>query len=230
MFARSGDHARGLGAYANWGAETYLTTYGGQNGTGDYYGFNNISVVSGIAGANGNCMRMRLIPNDGTGKRVAACPYPNISGTPGSSASASALLYGRVEARLMATPVARWKTAWLWWPATWRWTNEIDFPEGALDGTIGGFVHRPNNAGQNAVSYTNGTARYTSWHTTAVEWSPNLIRYILDGVVVLTATNANVASEPLFWQMQTENALSGAQPTAQAFVYVDYVAVWRYVG
>jgi hypothetical protein len=230
MFARSGDHAKGLGAYTNWGAETYLTTYGSHNGTGDYYGFNNISVVSGIAGANGNCMRMRLIPNDGTGKRVGACPFPNISGTPGSSASASAQLYGRIETRFMATATPYWKTAWLFWPKTWAWTNEIDFPEGSLNSTIGGFVHKPNNASVNAASYTSGSATFTSWHTAAVEWSPGLIKFILDGVTVLTTTGSNVAAESCFWQMQTENNLSGTQPTATAYVYADYVAVWRWAG
>lgn len=231
MFARQGDHAKGLGAYTKWGAETYLTTYGSHNGTGDYYGFNNMSVVSGIAGANGNCMRMRLIPNDGTGKRVGACPFPILPGAAaGSSASQSAQLYGRIETRFMATSTPYWKTAWLFWPKTWAWTNEIDFPEGSLNSTIGGFVHKPNNAGVNAVSYTTGSARFTSWHTAAVEWSPGLIKFILDGVTVLTATGSNVASEPCFWQAQTENNLSGPQPTATAYCYMDYCAVWKYVG
>jgi beta-glucanase (GH16 family) len=228
MFAVSGNHAKGLGAYTQWGAETYLTTYGNNQGTGDYYGINNMSVVSGIAGANGNCLQMRLIPNDGTGKRVGANPYPNISGTVGTPASSSAMLYGRCEARFKATATPNWKTAWLWWPKTWAWTNEIDFPEGSLNNTIGGFVHKPNNASVNAAVY-NGSSTFTSWHTTAIEWSPNLIKFILDGVTVLTTTGSNVASEQMFFQLQTENPLGGTQPTQTAYVWVDYVAMYRYV-
>jgi hypothetical protein len=118
----------------------------------------------------------------------------------------------------------------LWWPATWRWTNEVDFPEGGLNGDIEGYVHRPNNAAINAASYTTGNTKFTQWNTAAIEWSPGLIKFILNGVVVLTETGSDVASERLFWQLQTENALSGAQPTGTGLVYVDYVALWRWVG
>jgi hypothetical protein len=226
MFAVSGDHARGLGAYSNWGAETYLTTYGSQHGTGDYYGINNISVVSGIAGANGNCMQFRLNPNDGTGKKVGACPFPNVSGTAGTSAAASAMLYGRYEARFMATSTSGWKTAWLWWPKTWKWTAEIDGPEGGLNGTIGAFNHWPNNTSQQDAFST--SARFTTWHTWATEWSPSSVKFILDGTTIGTSTR--VPTEQLFFQLQTENNLGSTQPTSTAYVWVDYVALYSWAG
>jgi hypothetical protein len=100
-----------------WGAETYLTTYGGQNGTGDYYGFNNISVSRALLGPMATACGCGSFPMR-TGKRVGACPYPNISGTPGSSASASAQLYGRVEAASRRRRGAL-ENGWLWWPTTW---------------------------------------------------------------------------------------------------------------
>lgn len=234
MFAVNGDHAKGLGAYANtWGAQTYLTTFGSQQGTGDYYGINNISVVSGIAGATGNCMRFRLLHNDGTGKKVGANPYPNTSGTPGAGSAASAQLYGRYEYRFKADSVQGWKTAWLLWPGTWAWTNEVDFPEGNLNGHIGGNVHKnaPNQS-QNAASYTTGTALYTSWNTGAIEWTPTGVKFFLNDMVNPVLSTATHPAEPMFDMLQSENLLpgGGTQPTADANVYVDYYRQWSWTG
>jgi hypothetical protein len=229
MFGVNGDHAQGLGSYKNWGAQTYLTTYGSQNGTGDYYGINNMSVVSGISGSTGNCMRMRLIHNDGTGKRVGANPYPNL-GSYGAGAAASAMLYGRVETRFKADQVALWKTAWLWWPKTWAWTNEMDFPEGNLNSTIGGFVHKPLSPSTNAAFYTTGSATYATWHTSALEWTPTGVKFFLDDMTTPVMSTSVHPAEPMFWMAQTENPLSGSQPSLDANVYMDHCSMWTYTG
>jgi hypothetical protein len=229
MFTSAGSYGKGVGNYTHWGAENYLTTYGSQHGTGDYYGLNNMGVVSGVSGATGtgNVLQMDLKNNDGTGKRKGCCPFPNISGTAGTSASSSGQLYGRVEARFKATSTSGWKTAWLFWPTSWSWTNELDFPEGSLNGTIQGYVHQPNNASVNAASYTSGSSTFTSWHTAATEWTSTGVKFILDGVTVLSTSTH--PSESMFWQLQTENNLGSPQPTGDATVWVDSVGVWKKV-
>jgi hypothetical protein len=78
--------------------------------------------------------------------------------------------YGRYSVRFRADALPGYKTAWLLWPDSGRSPpdGEIDFPEGALDGQIGAFVHQADRSGrQEAFS---SRARYTTWHTATTEW------------------------------------------------------------
>ncbi|RKH37379.1 family 16 glycosylhydrolase [Corallococcus sicarius] len=147
---------------------------------------------------------------------------------PGATASGG-LPSGRFAVRFRADAVPGYKTAWLLWPDSevWPRDGEIDFPEGDLDGTISGFMHRQNGTSGGDQDAVSTTARYTSWHTAVIEWTPGRCRFLLDGVVILDKTS-RVPSTPMHWVLQTETDLSGTAPssTAAGNVQIDWVAVW----
>jgi hypothetical protein len=134
--------------------------------------------------------------------------------------------YGRYSARLRVdTPgLSQYYAAWLLWPEseTWPTDGEDDFPEGALDGTVSGFHHYARAAGGQEGVDTG--AVFTDWHTYTMEWSPGLIRYLLDDVVVFQSTHY-VPTKPMRWQLQTETKGNG---THQGHLLVDWVSVWAY--
>ncbi|MBK3563769.1 MULTISPECIES: glycoside hydrolase family 16 protein [unclassified Streptomyces] len=113
--------------------------------------------------------------------------------------------YGHVEARMQ---IPRGQGMW---PAFWMlgtdigsvgWPNsgEIDVMEnvGYEPSTIHGTIHGPGYSGANGIgaAYTlaNGAAFADAFHTFAVDWAPNSIKWSVDGVVYQTRTPADVGS------------------------------------
>jgi beta-glucanase (GH16 family) len=111
--------------------------------------------------------------------------------------------YGHVEAR-MKIPRGQGM-----WPAFWMlgtdigsvgWPNsgEIDVMEnvGFEPSTVHGTIHGPGYSGANGIGagYTlpNGQAFADAFHTFAVDWAPNSIKWSVDGVVYETRTPADV--------------------------------------
>ncbi|MFJ9373477.1 ricin-type beta-trefoil lectin domain protein [Streptomyces sp. NPDC101455] len=111
--------------------------------------------------------------------------------------------YGHVEAR-MKIPRGQGM-----WPAFWMlgtdigsvgWPNsgEIDVMEnvGFEPSTIHGTIHGPGYSGANGIgaAYTlaNGAAFADAYHTFAVDWAPNSIKWSVDGIVYQTRTPADV--------------------------------------
>jgi beta-glucanase (GH16 family) len=111
--------------------------------------------------------------------------------------------YGHVEAR-MKIPRGQGM-----WPAFWMlgtdigsvgWPNsgEIDVMEnvGFEPSTIHGTIHGPGYSGSAGIGagYTlaNGQAFADAFHTFAVDWAPNSIKWSVDGVVYQTRTPADV--------------------------------------
>nr|WP_314142844.1 ricin-type beta-trefoil lectin domain protein [uncultured Rhodococcus sp.] len=141
--------------------------------------------------------------------------------------------YGRYTARFKVdTPNLReYYVAWLLWPQSEKWPvdGEMDFPEGSLAGSPGGF-HHYSGAGscvggcQDQASAT--SAKFTEWHTYTMEWSPGRVRYILDDTVVLDSTKW-VPSTPMRWELQTETNGNGS---SSGHLLLDWVSVYRWVG
>lgn len=141
--------------------------------------------------------------------------------------------YGRYAVRFRADPVPGFKTAWLLWPSSEQWPRdgEIDFPEGDLTGTIGGYVHHQGaTTGRDQARFST-KARYGTWHTAVIEWRPGSCEFFLDGTSI-GRTTTRVPDTVMRWVLQTETSLSGHGPPADAegHVVVDWVAVWRYTG
>jgi beta-glucanase (GH16 family) len=110
--------------------------------------------------------------------------------------------YGRIEARIR---IPRGRGIW---PAFWMlgndigsvgWPNcgEIDIMEniGSVPATLHGTIHGPGYSGSNGISGSTtlgGGALADDFHTYAIEWEENRIRWFLDGVPYLTATPASL--------------------------------------
>jgi chitodextrinase len=156
------------------------------------------------------------------GVHMVAAPVPELPGI------ANGQLYGRYAVRFKADPVACHKTAWLLWPDSevWPRDGEVDFPEGSLDGNMNAFMHRQNGTSGGDQDAFSTSAKYTSWHTAVIEWSPGLITFILDGAVIGTSTS-RVPNTPMHWVIQTETSLD-CEPTEamSGHVLIDWVAVY----
>jgi hypothetical protein len=216
-------------AYPNNALDTY-GKWARDNGRTDqsHYDPSRLSVSAASSGGNGNSLKMRLgVGSDGVGHGNA--PFPKLA----QQWPYSSLLYGRYEARLRcANPVQGWKTAWLLWPDSGNWPpdGEIDFPEGALTGSMGAFMHRQNGTSGSDQDHYGSTVTYLNWHTLVLEWRPNFCQFSIDGNAIGTSTN-RVPNTRMHWLMQTETNLpGGSRPIAgqECTLEVDYVALWAY--
>ena len=99
------------------------------------------------------------------------------------------------------------------WPAFWAlgdnigsvgWPNsgEIDIMEtiGSQTGTNHGSLHGPGYSGGNPLTGTytlpNGQSLADGFHTYAVDWSPNVVSFSVDGNVYETRTSADTNGNP----------------------------------
>jgi len=109
--------------------------------------------------------------------------------------------YGRIEARLKL-PFGQGI-----WPAFWmlggnidtvNWPNsgEIDIMEhvGKEPNNVYGTIHGPGYSGANGIGkvFTQTTPFSETFHTYAVEWQPNVIRWYVDGTLYQTRTPADL--------------------------------------
>jgi hypothetical protein len=201
---------------STWGA-SYPDGWPDSSGNGTYMPSRVVSISGGI-------MNLRLHTENGV--HLVAAPVPTVSAAPGSEGG---LLYGRYAIRFRADAVPGYKTAWLLWPDSGDWPSdgEIDFPEGDLTGTIGGFVHYQGgvSGSDQAAFATNAT--YTGWHTATITWLPGRVTFQLDGKPVGTTTT-RVPNTPMHWVIQTETSIGGAPPanSAAGNVQIDWVAVY----
>jgi beta-glucanase (GH16 family) len=158
--------------------------------------------------------------------------------------------YGRFEARIKV-PYGQGI-----WPAFWMlgsdidkagWPNcgEIDIMEniGREPSIVHGTLHGPGYSGGNAVtaSYTLARSRKFSndYHTFAVEWEPNVIRFYVDGQLYNTRTSADlpagkewVFKRPFFiiLNVAVGGNWPGAPDSTTVFpqvMKVDYVRVYQ---
>jgi beta-glucanase (GH16 family) len=139
--------------------------------------------------------------------------------------------YGRYTVRLRADPVPGWKIAFLLWPDSERWPDdgEIDFPDADLEHDIGAFLHHADPAG--TVEEFATDVKLADWHTAVIEWSPGLVEFRLDGVLVGSSTSG-VPDGSMHFVLQTETGSTagepGGAPTDEAHVQVDRVTIERH--
>jgi hypothetical protein len=206
------------GPYAStWTA--YLPGWQDTTGAGTYE-------VSNLR-ASDSCLNIGL-KTVGTTIEVA---NPNVI-LPGHAAYAGQL-YGMYSVCFRADPgLQGLKTAWLLWPDNdIHADGEIDFPEGDLDGTIGGYVHNITGDPTENVLAVSTPDTYLTWHVATIEWTAAGVTFILDGKVVGTTTTS--PSVPMHWVLQTETSTDGTGPPAPSVagnVYVDWVAIYSPAG
>jgi beta-glucanase (GH16 family) len=97
------------------------------------------------------------------------------------------------------------------WPADNKWPPDINFSEdnGGSDLRMRAALHYGLPDAQ--ISH-DVTVNETHWHTLGVEWTPNLLRFMIDGRVWWTIHSRKVPHQPmvLAMQMQTWPCTSGS--------------------
>jgi beta-glucanase (GH16 family) len=158
--------------------------------------------------------------------------------------------YGRVEARIKI-PAGKGV-----WPAFWmlgdnigsvNWPNcgEIDIMEaiGSEPATLHGSLHGPGYSGGAPLTATiqlpNGAKLSDDFHTYAVEWAPNSVKFYLDTILYQTRTPADIPAgtgwvfnHPFFMILNV--AVGGPWPGSPepgtpfpVQMLVDYVHVYK---
>lgn len=185
-----------------------------------------------VSAQNGRA-RIRLHTQEGTTYVSALNPLlPHASGSQ-DVAWADGQLYGRYEVRFRAlNPAPGFKIAWLLWPDSDDWTEgEIDFPEVTFDpgGTIWAFNHEVTGTPSNNSTAHNTQVSPYEWHTCAIEWEPDAVRFYLDDTLVATDTE-HVPSTAMHWVLQCETSLDGIppDPETECIIEIDYVAQWSF--
>jgi len=154
--------------------------------------------------------------------------------------------YGRVQITFAVdrryTPTG-YKTAWLLWPASNRWSDgEIDYPESCRDLT-GPFCHAVHSTGNPRIQDFNTVAadltgprhrhgRAVVMHTAAMTWRRDRVTFTLDGRRVGETRRSHslaIPRDPMHYVMQTETQ-TGGQPAppsrAEGRILVDRLRVW----
>jgi len=124
------------------------------------------------------------------------------------TASKADFMYGKVEARIkMPEAVGSWPAFWMLGSnigeVGWPHCGEIDIMEwvgrgpNAATGSIFYDGTWPNNHLSTPYNIPSGQSFITDFHTFAVEWEPNEIRYYCDGNLYVTYKNSSIA--PTEW-------------------------------
>lgn len=199
---------------ARWSA--YAEGWRDTSKNGTYSPSQVISVQNGM---------MDLHLRNANGVHLVAAPGPRLPG-PGTQGGQ---LYGRYAVRYRADPIPGYKLAWLLWPDSEDWSDgEIDFPEGSLGGNTMAFMHhRGKPVEQDRFT---SAARLQDWHTAVIEWTPDSVRFLLDGAGVGESTDRRLIPRvPMHWVLQTETSSGGRRPAADGsgHVQIDWVTAYR---
>jgi beta-glucanase (GH16 family) len=105
--------------------------------------------------------------------------------------------YGRFEASIkIPKGQGIWPAFWMLGGGNWPTDGEIDIMEniGKTPNTVYGTVHGPGYSGAGGIggNKTIGAPLGDAFHTYAVDWSPNLIVWYLDGQEYFRVTPANI--------------------------------------
>lgn len=161
------------------------------------------------------------------GRPAGANPSPLIDG------SRQSQTYGRYSMRMRvdSSMMTGYYIAGLLWPESENWPadGEINFPEGELSGTVRGYHHFaiPDATPNSQAVASESSAVFTDWHTYTVEWTPTVVRMIVDNDVVLESTYG-VPSTPMRWQLQVETTKN--LTVNDGNLEIDWVSAWAYDG
>ena len=158
-----------------------------------------LKVVSDPAATDGRALAMSLYPDpSGNGTWDSAKIRTAIDPVGGS------LLYGHIEARIKLPGGPNGQGQGIW-PAFWMLGNnigqvgwpacgEVDIMEarGSAPGTNQGSMHA---SGYNLTGFYNlptGQSFYSAYHTFAIDWGPNYVKFSVDGNIYEAQTIANM--------------------------------------
>jgi hypothetical protein len=202
---------------SKWSAynDTWLDTYK----TGMYYPSKVVSIQNGVLNKYLHDENI-----NGTNRRLVAAILPKIVNGQTNQ------LYGRYVIRFKTDSLPNYYAAWLLWPQSENWPHdgEVDFPEGKLSGSMGGYIHRQDacdTCGGDQTAFSTGILFAPAWHTAVIEWSPGKIFLQMDN---WTGTSTDrIPNTPMHWVIQTE---TGTAPDGitDGNLQIDWVAAYAY--
>jgi beta-glucanase (GH16 family) len=109
--------------------------------------------------------------------------------------------YGHIEARIQIPKGnGLWPAFWMLGGSNWPTDGEIDIMEnvGRTPNTLYGTLHGPGYSGGNAVGGTRNLSAPLgdAFHNYAIDWSPNLVVWTIDGSEYFRASPASVRGNP----------------------------------
>jgi hypothetical protein len=196
-----------LGSFAS----VYGSTFGEYDGDTSTNGVTKYDSSKVLSVANGSLYYN--LHSEG-GQSYAAAPQPW---------NYQSFTYGQVgmSVRLDSSNGPGYKIAFLLWPATNQWTNEVDFPEVDPD-----FIQPIRSVslntttanGSHTFSGPTDTGYYLSdnkYHTFLLDWEPGKMTASIDGKLVETFPASAIPSQAMRLSLQAEGWIGqGAVPTA----------------
>lgn len=142
--------------------------------------------------------------------------------------------YARVSVRVRSGAWAGISVVALLWPQGKGWPPELDFYEiPASQGDRQKLKAVTHFDPDNKQSQHDLAGDFTEWHVVTVEWRPDQVRYLMDGVEFGRDTGDSVPDLPMWIGLQTHVAEdpanlptgAGAQLDGRAVMEVDWVEV-----
>lgn len=161
--------------------------------------------------------------------RLGSALVPKIGGGSGDQ------LYGRYAVRFKTDALPNYYAAWLLWPQSevWPRDGEIDWPEGALNGTMSGFVHWMNGTSGSDQQGCSSTTKFlddsavNKWNTVVTEWAPGSVKFYANDQLVCTVTGSRVPSTPMHYVLQTETGDTSTNNWVDGNLQVDWIAIYK---
>lgn len=196
-----------------------------ENSWMSYDGFRDTSGVgvyepSKVLSVHDGTLDMYLHTEDG--QPLGAAPIPLVNGQWGGQ------VYGRYVVRFRADSLPGFGAGWLLWPDSNDWgEGEIDFPEGNLDGTILLNQHCRGDFDRKCLAVDTEVPFNSGWHTTIIEWTPDGVRFLLDGQEL--AYGAESPTTPFHLVLQTATNGDVPHPGVAGHVLIDHVSIatWK---
>lgn len=159
--------------------------------------------------------------NNKTGAAFFFRPTPDTRG----------MTYGRYIVKFKAVAGTQQRAAFNLWPNSNVWSDgEVDFPEGSFDTPLHGY-HHTRDPGQcasapgcNEAIHIEASGSWRTTHEAEIRWTPDSVRYYLDGKRVETVTRHIPAGDHRF-TFQT-----APKPTAKAgHLYIYSIVQYGWV-
>jgi beta-glucanase (GH16 family) len=185
------------------------------------------------AGNGGNGLRRdSAIQLDGGGNLVITASSAGGQTVSGGMSSQKTFTYGWYEFRVRTDPdpTGTMNGAVLTWPVSGHWPVEGEndiYETGNNPGTRTPFYSYVHYSAANQQYVFRHDADAAQWHTMAMDWRPDAIRFYRDGALAATLTDAAAIAHAAHFLCIQLDAMVARQLTAPVRMFVDYVRIYQ---